>query len=97
MHPETPPRGYGYDDRRLKNSPPRDHRNRHNPTIKFLVDRRPAARLQVKSAINSLIHGASRVPRKKSPQLTEGELRLMNVVWEKGSATVGEVAEALKQ
>lgn len=37
------------------------------------------------------------MPRKKSPQLTEGELRLMNVVWEKGSATVGEVAEALKQ
>ncbi|MGI9073581.1 MAG: BlaI/MecI/CopY family transcriptional regulator [Bryobacteraceae bacterium] len=37
------------------------------------------------------------MPRKKSPQLTEGELRLMNVLWEKGSATVGEVVEALKQ
>jgi predicted transcriptional regulator len=37
------------------------------------------------------------VPRKKSPQLTEGELRLMDVVWEKGSATVGDVADALKQ
>jgi predicted transcriptional regulator len=37
------------------------------------------------------------VPRKKSPQLTESELRLMNVVWEKGRATVAEVAEALKQ
>ena len=36
------------------------------------------------------------MPRKKSPQLTEAELRLMNVVWQKGSATVGEVAEALK-
>ena len=33
--------------------------------------------------------------RKKSPQLTEAELRLMDVVWEKGSATVAEVAEAL--
>jgi predicted transcriptional regulator len=37
------------------------------------------------------------MPRKKSPQLTEGELRLMNVLWKKGSATVGEVVEALKQ
>ena len=33
--------------------------------------------------------------RKKSPNLTEAELRLMDVIWEKGSATVGEVAEAL--
>ena len=33
--------------------------------------------------------------RKKSPNLTEGELRLMDVVWEKRSATVAEVAEAL--
>jgi predicted transcriptional regulator len=33
--------------------------------------------------------------RKKSPNLTEGELRLMDVIWEKGSATVAEVAEAL--
>jgi predicted transcriptional regulator len=37
------------------------------------------------------------VPRKKSQQLTESELRLMNVVWEKGKATVGEVTEALRQ
>ena len=33
--------------------------------------------------------------RKKSLQLTEAEQRLMEVLWEKGSATVGEVAEAL--
>lgn len=33
--------------------------------------------------------------RKKSPNLTECELRLMDVIWEKGSATVAEVAEAL--
>ena len=33
--------------------------------------------------------------RKKSPNLTEAELRLMEVVWDKGSATVAEVAEAL--
>jgi BlaI family transcriptional regulator, penicillinase repressor len=33
--------------------------------------------------------------RKKSPNLTEAELRLMDVLWDKGTATVGEVAEAL--
>jgi len=35
--------------------------------------------------------------RKKSPNLTEAELRLMDVIWEKEAATVGEVAEALPQ
>lgn len=35
--------------------------------------------------------------RKKSPQLTEAELRLMDVVWNKGKATVSEVVEALPQ
>ena len=33
--------------------------------------------------------------RKKSPNLTEGELRLMNVVWEEGRVTVGDVAALL--
>ncbi len=33
--------------------------------------------------------------RKKSPNLTEAELRLMDVVWEKGEATVSEIADAL--
>ena len=33
--------------------------------------------------------------RKKSPHLTEAELRLMDVIWAKGSATVAEVADAL--
>lgn len=33
--------------------------------------------------------------RKKSPNLTEAELRLMDVLWEKGAATVGDVTEAL--
>jgi len=32
--------------------------------------------------------------RKKSPILTEAELKVMEVLWERGSATVGEVAEA---
>ena len=33
--------------------------------------------------------------RKKSPTLTDAELRLMEVLWERGEATVGEVTEAL--
>jgi predicted transcriptional regulator len=33
--------------------------------------------------------------RKKSLNLTEAELRLMDIIWEKGSATVAEVSEAL--
>ncbi|MBC5809305.1 MAG: BlaI/MecI/CopY family transcriptional regulator [Candidatus Eremiobacteraeota bacterium] len=33
--------------------------------------------------------------RKKSPTLTEAELRLMDVLWQRGHATVGEVVDAL--
>lgn len=33
--------------------------------------------------------------RKKTLHLTEAELRLMDVLWEKGAATVGEVSAAL--
>ena len=33
--------------------------------------------------------------RKRSATLTEAELRLMEVLWKKGAATVGEVVEAL--
>lgn len=33
--------------------------------------------------------------RKKSLNLTEAELRLMDIVWDKGEVTVGEVAAAL--
>jgi predicted transcriptional regulator len=35
--------------------------------------------------------------RRKSPNLTEGELRLMKVVWKKGAATVGDVAASLTE
>jgi predicted transcriptional regulator len=35
------------------------------------------------------------VARKKPLHLTEAELRVMNVVWQKGRATVAEVAAAL--
>ncbi len=33
--------------------------------------------------------------RTRSSSLTEAEIRLMDVIWDKGSATVSEVAEAL--
>jgi len=35
------------------------------------------------------------LPRRKPPHLTEAELRLMQIVWQKGRATVAEVAAAL--
>ncbi len=34
--------------------------------------------------------------RKASPTLTDAELRLMDVLWENGAATVNQVAEALQ-
>ena len=37
------------------------------------------------------------MPRPKSPTMTDGELRLMRVLWDKGSATVGEVVDALQE
>jgi predicted transcriptional regulator len=37
------------------------------------------------------------LPRKQSETLTEAELRLMNVLWQKGSATVHEVMQALPE
>jgi predicted transcriptional regulator len=36
------------------------------------------------------------MPRKRSPVLTDGEARLMAVLWRKQQATVGEVVAALK-
>ena len=35
--------------------------------------------------------------RKKTPNLTDAELRLMEVLWQRGSATVSEVAESISQ
>jgi predicted transcriptional regulator len=35
------------------------------------------------------------MPRKRSPNLTEAELRLMDVLWDRGAATVAEVADGL--
>jgi predicted transcriptional regulator len=37
------------------------------------------------------------VARKKSAHLTDAELRLMDVLWEKGESTVSDVADALPQ
>jgi predicted transcriptional regulator len=36
------------------------------------------------------------VPRPKSTTLTDGELRLMRVLWDNGESTVNDVVEALK-
>jgi predicted transcriptional regulator len=36
------------------------------------------------------------MPRPKSTTLTDGELRLMRVLWEKGEASVGDVVNALE-
>ena len=35
------------------------------------------------------------MPRKGSPTLTDAELRLMEVLWDRGEATVGQVVDAL--
>lgn len=35
------------------------------------------------------------MPRKKSPTLTEAELRLMKILWDKGKGTVSDVVNAL--
>jgi predicted transcriptional regulator len=37
------------------------------------------------------------VARRKSPTLTEVELELMEVLWQKGEASVGEIVEALPE
>ncbi len=37
------------------------------------------------------------MPRNRSATLTEAELRLMNVLWKKGTATVHEVLQALPE
>jgi BlaI family transcriptional regulator, penicillinase repressor len=37
------------------------------------------------------------LPRRKSPTLTEAELRLMDVLWEKGPGTVHQILEALPE
>ena len=36
------------------------------------------------------------MPRPKSALLTEGELRLMQVLWDRGRATVGDVVSSLE-
>jgi predicted transcriptional regulator len=35
------------------------------------------------------------LPRKKSPHLTDAELRLMEILWEKGPATVSDVVDGV--
>ena len=42
-------------------------------------------------------HERRLMARKKSPTLTEAELRVMDVLWELGRATVSDVVDALKR
>ncbi len=35
--------------------------------------------------------------RKKTPTLTDGELRLMEIIWDRGEATVGEILDQLTE
>lgn len=37
------------------------------------------------------------MPRRRSPTLTDAELRLMDILWDIGPATVGDVVDALPQ
>ena len=37
------------------------------------------------------------MPRKRSPTLTDAELRLMEILWDRGSATVSDVVDALPE
>lgn len=46
-------------------------------------------------ATNSLIDDGLDMPRKKSTSLTDAELRIMEILWARGSATVADVVEAL--
>jgi predicted transcriptional regulator len=39
--------------------------------------------------------GGTWMPRRKSPTLTDGELRLMQILWDRGSGTVNDLVEAL--
>jgi predicted transcriptional regulator len=45
--------------------------------------------------MRTFISRSPSLPRKKSPTLTEAELRLMEVLWDKGPATVHQLLEAL--
>jgi BlaI family penicillinase repressor len=47
------------------------------------------------SATSNTSDEEGRLARTKSTTLTEAELRIMNVLWDRGSATVHEVLEAL--
>ena len=37
------------------------------------------------------------MPRKRSPTLTDAELRLMEILWDRGSATVSDVVDAIPE
>src|SRR5215467_2717199 len=62
-------------------------------TIKILID---SARKPTYPVINSLMDRGA-MPRKKSMHLTDAELRLMEVIWERQTATVADVVQAVSK
>ena len=48
-------------------------------------------------AVDSWVAEGNGLPRNRSTTLTEAELRIMNVLWEKSSATVHDVLRALPE
>ncbi len=51
--------------------------------------------MQIRRIVLDEISTMTAVPRKKTPGLTEAELRIMNILWELGEATVADVKKAL--
>lgn len=62
------------------------------------MTRETASGINCRESFNFLIvEGEQALARKKAATLTEAELRLMNVLWERGASTTGEVLEALSE
>src|SRR5262245_17199687 len=52
-------------------------------------------RCRAKPVPTQIQKGGDAMARRKSPTLTEVELELMDVIWDKGQATVSEIVESL--
>ena len=61
--------------------------------------RAATAPLHAASRLQAVVHARiiRPMPRKKTPGLTEAELRVMNVLWDLGEATVADVQKALSR
>ena len=64
-------------------------------TINFLVDTASTQRHNRTRTIIFLIDRLRTMARKTSPHLTESELPIMRVLWDRGPMTVADVADAL--